>query len=89
VVKPLIIPNIFTPNGDGANDYWIIANLGDYAGAAVQVFNRYGSKVWQQTDVRPWDGTWQGKPIPSGTYYYIIDLKNGTRPLSGSITLVR
>jgi gliding motility-associated-like protein len=89
VVKPVIIPNIFTPNGDGVNDYWVITNVNDYAGASVQVFNRYGTKVWQQTDARPWDGIWQGKQIPAGTYYYIIDLKNGSRPLSGSITLVR
>lgn len=89
VVRPLVIPNIFTPNGDGVNDAWVITHLSDYAAATVQVFSRYGSRVWQQSGARPWDGTWQGRPVPSGTYYYIIDLKNGAKPLSGSITLVR
>src|ERR1700740_2868976 len=78
VVKTLAIPNAFTPNGDGINDTWNIEALGAYANCSVQVFNRWGLKVYFSTGYGvPWDGSFKGASLPSGTYYYIIDLKNG------------
>jgi gliding motility-associated-like protein len=56
----------------------------------VSIFNRYGSLIYQSTGYsRPWDGSYKGRPLPAGVYYYIIDLKNSTTLLSGSITLIR
>jgi gliding motility-associated-like protein len=91
VVKPVKIPNAFSPNGDGVNDTWVIENLSDYPGAAVDIFNRYGQPIYSSVAGYPvpWDGTMKGKPLPLATYYYIINLKNGTPPLSGPITLIR
>lgn len=90
VVRPVMIPNIFTPNGDGINDTWGIANIADYKGVTIQVFDRYGARVWQQTGyAAPWDGTYRQKPVAAGTYYYIIDLKNGAKPFSGAVTIIR
>ncbi|HRF26479.1 MAG TPA: gliding motility-associated C-terminal domain-containing protein, partial [Ferruginibacter sp.] len=67
-----------------------IDNLTDYTGAVVEVFNRYGQLVFTSTGYgTPWDGTTKGKPLPVATYYYVIQLKNGFKPLSGSVTIIR
>jgi gliding motility-associated-like protein len=90
VLKPVKVPNAFSPNGDGVNDRWELPNLADYLGATVQVFNRNGQAVFYSNGYStPWDGSYNGKPLPVGTYYYIIDRKNGFMPLSGSVTLVK
>jgi gliding motility-associated-like protein len=84
------VPNAFTPNGDGINDTWILANLSDYPGATVEVFNRYGQVVHRaMASALPWDGKFKGSPLPVATYYYIIDLKNGFAPMQGSVTIIR
>lgn len=90
ILKPVNVPNAFSPNGDGINDRWEIPNLLDYPGATVEVFNRYGQKVFSSNGYpRPWDGTMNGKPLPLATYYYVINLKNGFPPVTGSITIIR
>jgi gliding motility-associated-like protein len=90
IFRPLKIPNVFSPNGDGQNDTWRIDHLADYPGATVNIFNRYGQQVYSSTGYgTPWDGTIKGKPLPVATYYYIIELKNDFKPLNGSVTIVR
>jgi gliding motility-associated-like protein len=90
VVRTLAIPNAFTPNGDGINDTWNIDALGAYANCSVQVFTRWGLKVYFSTGYSiPWDGTFKGSRLPTGTYYYLIDLKNGTSPFSGWVAIIR
>jgi gliding motility-associated-like protein len=90
VLKPVSIPNAFSPNGDGINDRWVIENLPDYADCMVAIFNRYGQKIYEQKGYsNAWDGTVNGKPMPLATYYYVIDLKNGFTPLKGSITIIK
>ncbi len=90
ILKPVKVPNIFTPNGDGIHDKWLIPNLSDYPGATVEVFNRYGQQVLYASGYStPWDGTYKGKDMPVGTYYYVIELKNGFKPITGSVTIVR
>jgi gliding motility-associated-like protein len=70
------IRNAFTPNGDGINDTWLVYDQ-DYClakdGASVKVFNRYGSKVYENNAYKnTWDGTYNNKPLPDGTYYAVI-----------------
>lgn len=91
VFRPITIPNAFSPNGDGVNDKWEITNLTDYMSATVEVYNRYGQMVYRSPGgyVQPWDGTMNGKPLPFGTYYYIIDLHDGNKPLNGPITIIK
>lgn len=90
VLRNIQPPNVFTPNGDGVHDVWEIANLAYYSKAVVQVFNRYGQKVYMATGYnKPWDGTLSGKALPSGTYYYIINLGLGGQPLTGPVTILR
>ena len=90
VLRDVTAPNAFSPNGDGINDVWIIRNLVDYSNASVKIFDRYGKQVFvSQGYSKPWDGTLGGKPVPSGTYYYIIHVKQGETPLTGSVTILR
>jgi len=90
LVRNPVIPNVFTPNGDGVNDTWQVKNLADYSDCAVNIYNRYGQVVYQcKGYARDWDGTSNGKPLPAGTYYYIIDLKINVKPLSGFVDIVR
>ncbi|MEO9210203.1 MAG: gliding motility-associated C-terminal domain-containing protein, partial [Ginsengibacter sp.] len=90
VLKEVKVPNAFTPNGDGVNDTWQIKYLDSYPNAEVSIFNRYGQQVYQAIGYsKPWDGTYQGKPLPMGTYYYIINPKNGRAAMNGSVTLIR
>ncbi|MDB5158591.1 MAG: domain containing protein [Mucilaginibacter sp.] len=91
VLKPPVINNTFTPNGDGVNDTWEIPNLSEYQGATVEIFNRYGQSVYYSVGYpKPWDGKYHGADIPVGTYYYFINLQQkGLKPLSGYVTVIR
>jgi gliding motility-associated-like protein len=84
------VPNAFSPNGDGINDVWVITNLSIYPGATLDVYNRYGQLVFHtQNYNKPWDGTYNGKPLPVGTYYYIIDPKNNEKKIAGYVDIFR
>jgi gliding motility-associated-like protein len=86
----IVIPNTITPNGDGINDVWNITSLQRYPQCLVNIYTRYGTKVYSSVGYpKAWDGTYKNGALPVGTYYYVIDLKNGEKPLSGFITIVR
>lgn len=89
-IKPM---NAFTPNGDGINDRWLITDGNCLIGVRAQVFNRYGSRVFESPNYdNTWDGTYKGKPLPDGTYYYVLEfvLLNGKRQvLKGDVTILR
>ena len=90
ILPPLFIPNTFTPNGDGINDKWDIERLSDFSDCTVKVFSRYGQPVYSSIGYgAPWNGSYKGAVLPTGTYYYLIDLKNGGAVLSGFVTIVR
>jgi gliding motility-associated-like protein len=90
VLTQIDVPNIFSPNGDGINDTWQIKFLDSYPGATVDVFNRYGQKIYHSNGYsREWDGTLNGVALPIGTYYYVIDPKNKKAVMSGSLTIMR
>jgi gliding motility-associated-like protein len=89
-VKPA---EAFTPNGDGTNDLWLVTTGACLKQARVEVFNRYGGPVYQSANYQNnWNGTFNGKPLPDGTYYYIITyhLINGKAvSLKGPVTILR
>jgi len=89
IYKEIIIPNAFSPNGDNINDRWELPGLNSYPLAEVFVFDRYGREVLRTKNYRPWDGTRNGQPIPSASYYYIIDLRDGSPKLTGWLYLAR
>lgn len=90
------IPNSFTPNGDGVNDYFFPRGLlsGSVGGFTMQIFNRWGQLIFdtQNPQGRGWDGNFNNKPQPSGVYIYKIDvvLLNGSvESYTGNVTLLR
>lgn len=86
----IVIPNAFTPNNDGINDYWNIKGTENYPNALVQVFNRYGQKVFESRGYSsPFDGRFNGSYLPAGVYYYILNLNSNCSLLSGSLTILR
>jgi gliding motility-associated-like protein len=90
VLKAPTVPNVFSPNGDGINDTWEIPYLESYAGATINVYNTYGQIVYQSINYKKaWDGSFKGKPLPVGTYYYIINPKNGRKQMAGYVDIVR
>ncbi len=90
VLYKLKIPNAFSPNGDGINDEWVIENLKDYPGCKIEIYTRSGVLIYNTIGYsRPWNGTINNKMAPNGVYYYIIDAKNGRKPVAGFVTIIR
>jgi gliding motility-associated-like protein len=90
VLKAPVIPNTFTPNNDGVNDSWNIKYLDTYPDVIVEVFNRYGERLYYSKGyTTPWDGRYKGTDLPIGTYYYIITPGSGRSKTAGPITIIR
>jgi gliding motility-associated-like protein len=92
VLPTIIIPDGISPNADGANDEWIIDGIELFPNCNVEVYNRWGELLFQSPGYQEhWDGTFQGKLLPVGTYYYIIELGDPLFPdaYTGPITLLR
>ena len=92
IALPINPTSGLTPNGDHINDEWEIENAMDYPNMVVEVFNRYGQKVFSSKGYdKKWDGNYKGKPLPVGTYYFVIILNDsfGTKPITGPVTIVR
>ena len=71
----LFIPNAFSPNGDGVNDYWEILGLQDYPSHRLEIYNRLGIKLYETTNYKnDWNGTYNGVKVPDGTYFYQLYL---------------
>ncbi len=86
----LEIPTAFTPNGDQVNDVWEIANIQFSEAALVSVYNRYGERVfYAQGYDTPWDGTYENKLLPAGTYYYVISTGGGAAIYNGPVSILR
>ena len=83
------IMNLFTPNGDGINDYWELPEMDTWGRCDVRIFNRWGKLVFAQDNYdNLWDGTSNGNPLPEGPYYYVIETQNsGT--IKGTVNIVR
>jgi gliding motility-associated-like protein len=90
-VLPRIDPtNAITMNGDNINDNWVIRNIEYYPNNRVQIYTRWGALIYESFGYKePWNGTHNGKALPFGAYYYIIDLGINESPVSGSITLIK
>ena len=82
------IPNFFTPNDDGTNDTWAPINSLGFQNIKVKLTDRYGRILKEFGQTGSWDGTYNGNPLPSGDYWYIISLGDG-RQMVGNVTLYR
>lgn len=84
------IPNTITPNGDGINDYWNLSWLLYYNNPKVIIYNRLGEIVYDfQKTKTMFDGTLEGKDLPTGTYFYIIHPQKDCVQTLGSINIIR
>ncbi|MGZ4037522.1 MAG: gliding motility-associated C-terminal domain-containing protein, partial [Bacteroidia bacterium] len=89
----IVVYNGVTPNGDGANDFFYIENIEQFPGNKVYIYNRWGLKLDEISNYdnlsNYWKGTIKhnGDVAPSGTYFYVIDLNNGTKPIKGWLEL--
>jgi len=86
------IPNAFSPDGDGINEFWNITRISFYNEAEVIILNRWGEIVWKSEKgyPDPWDGrASNGKVLPMDSYHYAIDLHNGEKPIVGHVTIIR
>ncbi|MFN4144730.1 MAG: gliding motility-associated C-terminal domain-containing protein [Runella sp.] len=86
----LVIPNGFTPNGDGFNDTWVIEGIEEYPHCVIEVFNRWGNLVFKSEGYKdPWEGRYNGEWVSVGTYYYQIYLRQFELKLTGSLNILR
>jgi|GEM_PF-3847602 len=94
---PLIIPTIFTPNGDSHNDTWRITNIESYNDVHIEIYDRWGDMVftfdgtgleYTYTD-NQWDGTYNGKKLPFTSYVYIVSLNHDKEVYNGTVTIKR
>ncbi len=91
VIDYIVVPNGFTPDGDGINDLFVITAIDGVEGAELTIFNRYGNLVFESDD---YDNTWDGrssvndKLMPDGTYFYILEIP-GKDSMSGYVYINR
>ena len=87
------VPNAFTPNGDGLNDYWELKGIEAYPEAEVSVFNRWGQVIFYAKGnygSSPFDGNLRGQSLPGGVYTYVLNpIPNETQRISGALMLIR
>ena len=86
----MIIYNTFTPNGDRFNDNWGVPEIRFYEGARISVYERGGIRVFytENPDIR-WDGTYNGKEMPVGSYYWVIQIEETGETRRGIVNLLR
>lgn len=91
----ITIPNVFTPNGDGVNDKFVVENLDNYPYSKLEIFNRWGKKVYSNDDYK---NDWTGDNLADGVYYYVLILMKEVQQVgypewktqfSGSVSIVR
>ena len=87
----LQIPNAISPNGDGLNEVWNLGFTEMYPMMEVRIFNNWGQLIWESARgyTHPWDGTSNGRPLPVDSYFYIINLNDGTDPVTGHVNIIK
>ncbi|WP_338224309.1 MBG domain-containing protein [Algoriphagus confluentis] len=89
-LEQIEVPNTFTPNGDGVNDTWGVPDLRYFRGARVQVFDRGGQRMFYTEDPdQKWDGTFNGKEVGVGTYFWVIEVEETGELRRGVLNLLR
>jgi len=92
--EPVVVPEGFSPNYDGINDFFIINGLDVYPNNSIEIFNRWGNITYKAAPYEnDWDGTSNyaavGKKAPDGSYFYKLKLKDDKKPIMGYIIIKR
>ncbi|MBT6684759.1 MAG: T9SS type B sorting domain-containing protein, partial [Bacteroidetes bacterium] len=87
----IFIPNVITPNGDGANDKWEIRGSHLYPNIEVELYNRWGQLIWKSEKGynNKWNGTSDGQPVPINAYWYVVKLGGNIEPIVGHVSVLR
>jgi gliding motility-associated-like protein len=87
----IIVQEVITPNNDGFNDTWKIRNIELFPDAEVLVYNRWGQLVYKTKNIsaNEWDGTKDGKLLPTDSYHYILHLNDGSKPKTGVVSIIK
>jgi len=88
----LLMPNIFTPNNDGNNDFFKALEINSIENCTLKILNRWGQSIFETNDIYAgWDGTYNGKKCTPGTYYWIVEYttkSSETKTQSGFVTVL-
>jgi gliding motility-associated-like protein len=82
--RELFVSNVFTPNGDQLNQYFVVDE--GLRGSTLTVFDRWGQRVYHSTD---YQNNWQGDDLPSGVYFYSLDVGECIQEMKGTLTILR
>lgn len=89
-IEDIEIFNTFSPNGDGVNDTWGVPDLKYFRGGRVQVFDRSGQRVfYTESPAERWDGTFEGKELPVGAYFWILESRETGEVRRGVLNLLK
>jgi len=81
--------NVITPNGDGINDLWKIDDIKQYQPCKLAIYNRWGDELYSNNNYNnDWNGTYKGKSLPEGTYYFVLVTKDGI-VYKGAVNILR
>lgn len=87
------IPNTFSPNDDGNNDTWVITGIEKYPDNSMKIYDRWGQEIFVAngySKIKAWNGTTKrGRAATEGVYFYVLDLRDGSDLIKGSITVIR
>ena len=88
------VPTIITPNNDGVNDVFAVPCLLDeveFPNSQIIIFNRWGDEVYRsrQPYTNDWDGKFNGEDLPPGTYFYVLNIGNGSPTQNGFFMIQR
>lgn len=82
----IVSPDVFTPNGDGFNDFLVFANLLAYSNNSLVIYNRWGTKIYESADYK---NNWDGENHTPGVYFYILEIPEKNQKLNGTITILK
>ena len=86
----LVVNNSFSPNGDGINDSWGVPGIRFYEGARISVYDNVGSRLfYTESPDQGWDGTFNGKQLPVGTYFWTIEIGETGEMRRGTLNVIR
>lgn len=86
VIADVIVPNVFTPNGDGKNDLFVIQNLEAFDNAGLRIYTRWGRLVFESDN---YINNWDGAEATDGTYFYVLDVPLLEKKYEGTVTILR
>jgi gliding motility-associated-like protein len=91
VYEALPVPNVFTPNGDTFNDYWVIPGIESFPECTIALYDKQGRRVFEKLGYQNdpgWDGTFDGRSVPPGTYYFVFSCPD-KEPQTGHVLVAR